>query len=53
MNFTLLFTSPEIGSVTLIDQLYTFEKLLSIVETFNDELSNCVKKLGWGIRLPI
>ena len=52
LNFTLLFVSYEIGSVTLIDQSYTFLKFLSIVETFKDELSNCVKKAGCGITLP-
>ncbi len=52
-NFTLLFVSPEIGSVTFIDQSYTFSKLLSMVEIFKDELSNWIKKAGWAIRLPI
>jgi len=45
-NFTLLFVSFEMGSVTFIDQSYISLKLLSTVETFKDELSNCVKKVG-------
>jgi hypothetical protein len=49
----LLFVSPEIGSVTFIDQSYTFSKLLSMVETFKDEFSNRVKKGGWAITFPL